>query len=154
MIGVYAIVAFFGGIFLCAVAAFGWYMMAMIKRLTAAVDLQVKSTQELLGEGSFTRISKSLAAISGSMPEMMQGMGILARAMCAVVKAGGGEDEEAGGVRQVAGPHPPSNDESAFYPGFTDKEAAVNEVTAEAHRQKLVISPEELARMHTDDKST
>ena len=150
MAGVYAIIAFFGGIFLCGAAAFGWFVLKALRDLKAAVELQVKATHELLGEGSFTRISKALSTLAGSMPDMMNGMNILASAMRAVVKAGGGEDEATGGVRS-RGPVPPTDENSGFYHGVTDQEAAVNEVAAEAQRQNLVLTPEQLAMMHTDE---
>jgi len=151
MAGVIAIIAFFGGIFLCGAAAFGWFFLKALRDLKAAVELQVKATHELLGEGSFTRISKALSTLVGSMPDMMSGMNILASAMRAVVKAGGGEEEEAGGMRQPSGTRPPADGESAFYPGVTDQEAAVNEVAAEAARQRIAFTPEEAARAHTDE---
>lgn len=78
MTGVYVVVAamvfLFLGMMLCAAGFFAWYMLRMIRELKASVDLQVKATHELLGEGSFTRISKSLSALNGSMPDILSGM--------------------------------------------------------------------------------
>jgi len=139
---IYAIVAFFCGIFLCGAAAFGWYLLTMIKRLTAAVDLQVKSTQELLGEGSFTRISKALTSMNNAMPDMLAGMKEFAGVMRLVFKAN--EETEAPAKRVAA------DEGSAFYP-HNDQQAAINEVAAEAARQRIIIPAEDLARMHTDE---
>jgi len=153
MTGVYAIVAFFGGIFLCGAAAFCWFILKTIKELKASVDLQVKATQELLGEGSFTRISKSLSSLSGAMPDMLGGIKEFADVMRLVFKANRGEEpsDSGVGVRQPHGSQPPVDHDSAFYPGKTDLQAALDEVQQEAARQRLPFTPEEAARAHTDE---
>jgi hypothetical protein len=139
---IYAIVAFFLGIFFCAAAAFGWYLLTIIKRLTAMVELQVKATNELLGEGSFTRISKSLSALNNAMPDMLGGIKEFASVMRLVFKA----NEETDNPKRV----PPVDPGSGFYT-HSDQQAAINEVDAEARRQKIIIPPEELAKFHTDE---
>jgi hypothetical protein len=142
------IVTFFAGMLLVIFGFFCWYMLTMIKKLTAAVDLQVKATHELLGEGSFTRISKSLAALNSAMPDIVGGMTEFSKTMKLVFRAAQ-EPEEA--TRVPGKNFPPSDLNSGFYHGVTDQEAAVQEVQAEAERQKLYIRPEDLAQMHTDE---
>lgn len=132
------------GMMICVCGFFAWYMLKMIKDLKQAVDLQVKATHELLGEGSFTRISKSLSALSGSMPDILGGIKEFAGVMRMVFKAN--EEEQPAKARPVTGA-----EDSAFYPGKTDVQAAIDEVAAEAHRQRIPFSAEEAARAHTDE---
>jgi hypothetical protein len=145
-------ICLFAGVLLCGLGIFCAYMLTMIKRLTAAVDLQVKATQELLGEGSFTRISKSLSALNGAMPDILGGIKEFAGVMRMVFKANNPEDEGGLGVRQPRPTQPPADEGSAFIP-YSEAGAAINEVTEEARRQKLVISDEQLAGMVTDEST-
>lgn len=149
-VAVTAMIFLFLGMMICVAGFFAYYMLRMIRELKQAVDLQVKATHELLGEGSFTRISKSLSALSGSMPDIIGGIKEFASVMRMVFKANQPPEDEGGlGVRQ-RGSQPPSDGDSAFYPGVTDRDAAINEVAVEARRQRLVITDEQKAGMYTD----
>ena len=141
------------GIALCVAGFFCWYMLKMIRELKASVDIMAGATHELIGEGSFTRISKSLSALSGAMPDMLSGIKEFANVMRLVFKSQTAPDEETGaapaGIR--GGPPRPRDDgQSAFF-GYSEQQAAINEVQAEAARQKIVFTHDEAARSHTDE---
>ncbi|MGC1686723.1 MAG: hypothetical protein WA734_13945 [Candidatus Acidiferrales bacterium] len=143
MAGIYAIVAFFGGIFICGVAAFCWYILTVLRELKASIDLQAKTTQELLGEGSFTRISKALTTLNGAVPDILHGITEFAGVMRMVFEANQETKPPAkNAVIEDSG--------SGFY-AHSDQGAAINEVAEEARRQKIFIPPEDLVKMHTDE---
>jgi hypothetical protein len=147
MTGVYVVVAamvfLFLGIMLCAAGFFGWYMLKMIKELKGAVELQVKSTNELLGEGSFTRISKALTTLNGSVPDILKGITEFAGVMRMVFEANQEAKPPAKGATI-------EDSGSGFY-AHNDQQAAINEVAEEARRQRIIIPQEDFAKMHTDE---
>jgi hypothetical protein len=139
-----AVVFLFAGAGICMFGVAIWYMLKIVRELRAAIERLTKSTDELLGEGSFAGISKSLRILTGALPEIMGGMKEFSRTMGLIFRSAEPEKTQTMDV--------PMKDESAFYPGKTESEQAQDEVTAEARRQKLIISDEQFAGMHTDQE--
>jgi hypothetical protein len=143
VVAVTAVVFILVGATVCITGVAMWYMLRMIRELRAAVDKLTTATNELLGEGSFTRISKSLQSLAGDFPDMLGGIREFSNVMKLVFRS-----TETQTAEKVA---PRGSEESGFYPGKTDQQAAVQEAANEAKAQNLVLTEEELARMHTDE---
>jgi len=139
-----AVVFLLAGAGICMFGVALWYMLRTVRELRAAIERLTKSTDELLGEGSFAGISKSLRVLTSALPEIMGGLKEFTRVMAMVFRTS--EPEKPQGMPALA------KDESAFYPGKTESEQAQDEVTAEAQRQKLIITAEQFAGMHTDQE--
>jgi hypothetical protein len=144
IVAVTAVVFILVGATICISGVAMWYMLKMIRELRAAVDKLTTATNELLGEGSFTRISKSLQVLAGNIPEILGGLREFTRVMSLVFRS---TETEATSRSAV----PFQDNESAFFPGKTDAEAAVQEETNRAREQKLILSDEQLSQMHTDE---
>jgi hypothetical protein len=136
-----ALVFLFLGIGIAILGAFGWYMLKMIKELKTAVDSQVRATAELLGEGSFSRISKGLTSLTSNMPEILAGLKEFSRVMRIFAKTAMDPDK----VAEMES----EENQSAVY-GYSEATAASNEITEAAKKDKLVLTEEQLKHMRTD----
>lgn len=145
MTAVYVIIAalvfLFIGIAIAILGAFGWYMLKMIRELKASVDTQVRAMNELLGEGSFSRISKGLTNLTSNMPEILAGLKEFSRVMKVFARTAMNPEE----LNKVAG----EEGDSKVY-GYDEAEAASREVADAAKKDRLELSPEELKHYRTD----
>lgn len=160
-IAVAAVVFMLVGFGLCALGIFCYFMLKMMRDLQGAADEVVRvmretlgesraivtQAKELLGENSATsRAAKAVSALSNNLPEIMGGLKVFNETFSMIyrrtfdpekVKAPPAAEEE------VAG-------DSAFY-GYSEQEAAQNEVTRNQRRERMVLSDVELAGMRTDN---
>lgn len=137
-----ALVFMLFGIAICIMGFFFWTMLQQIKSLKATVDGLTKTANEVLGEGSFSRISKSMMIISTSLPELMIGMREFTRVMSIFSKNAFNPD-----VVPTAVTAPEK--ESGFYP-HSEERAAEFETRTEAKAHNINLTAEQLAGMRTD----
>lgn len=136
-----ALVFMLFGIALCILAFFCWTMLQQIKALKATVEGLTKTANEVLGEGSFSRISKSMMVISTSLPELMIGMREFTRVMGIFSKNAFNEE--------VAAPAISTGKESGFFP-HSEEHAQELETRAEAKSHNINLSAEDFAGMRTE----
>lgn len=137
-----ALVFLFIGIAVAIMAAFGWYMLKMIRELKAAVEAQVRSAHELLGDGSIPRLSKGLTSLTSNMPEILAGLKEFSRVMKVFARNAMDPEKVAEVQAEEKG--------SEFY-GYSEATAASNEVTEAAKKDRLELTREELSHMRTDE---
>lgn len=126
------------------VAIFGfflWYMLKVIREVKTAVEGLTTVSHELLGEGSFARMSKSATVISSSLPELLSGFKEFSRVMSIFHKTA----FEPGKVAEVATPEA----DSAFYP-YSEERAAEVESRAKIGKDNLILTEEQLRHMRTE----
>lgn len=145
MTAVYVIIAalvfLFIGIAIAILAAFGWYMLKMIRDLKAAVDSLARVTNELLGDGSFSRISKGLTNLTSNMPEILAGLKEFSRVMKVFARTAMNPEK----LNEVA----EEEGESKVY-GYSEVAAASQELADAAKKDRLELTPEQLKHYRTD----
>lgn len=133
------------GMAICLLGFYLYAMMQQVKQLRASVDGLIKSSGDLLNEGSFGRMSRSLVMISTEMPGILVGIKEFSRVMS--IFSRNAFQPESPEPTVVAG----KDGESAFYP-YSESNAASNEAAAEARKHGINLSEEELAGMRTDNR--
>jgi hypothetical protein len=148
--------AMLGGMGLCALGVFCYFMLKGMKELQQAADKVVAAVavvgrmESLLdrnfGEGSpAARAAKSVSALSENLPMLIAGMKGFSDTMAVFFKAAFQERE----VEKVISPLATSVDDSQFIP-YSEEAAAQFEVERAAKSQRLDLSKEELATMRTE----
>lgn len=137
-----AVVFLLVGIVVCIFGVYLYIMFKMIRDLKKSVDTLTMATHELIGEGSFARISKSLTALSSQMPDMLGGLKEFSRVM-SLFFANAFDREKVAAVT-------PAGNDGEFYP-HDEIRAAEREVAAEAKRHNISLTPADMAAMRTDE---
>lgn len=128
-----------------AISAFAfWYLLKTIKTMTAAVQELTGMGSDLLGQGSFKKISSAMITIAEHLPEMLGAFGEFSKVMKVFHKAAFVEPEPVAGAGV--------DETSKFYP-YSEAEAAENERTARSKRETLILTKEQKAGMRTDEES-
>ena len=147
-----------GGMGLCALGVFCYFMLKGMKELQQAADKVVAAVavvgrmESLLdrnfGEGSpAARAAKSVSALSENLPMLIAGMKGFSDTMSVFFKAAFQERE----VEKIVAPLAPAVDDSAFIP-YSEEAAAQLERNRAAASQRLELSKEEMAGMRTDEE--
>lgn len=140
MIG--CLLALFLGIGVAALCFYLWYMTQRFKAIEASLNQLTTVSAELLGEGSFARISKGLTSLTSNMPEILAGLKEFSRVMRVFAKAALDPEE----VKKLD----PEAGQSGIY-GYNEAVAASNEVAESAKKNILELSKEDLSHMRTDE---
>jgi hypothetical protein len=140
-IAVAVLFAFFLALLLCGFGFAFWYLLKILTRFKESVDKLAQVTAEVMQEGSFARISKSLLILSNNLPEMLDGFKEFSRVMKIFNK-------NAFDPEKVAAAEP---DEGKVYT-TSEPEQAQNEIISEARRHKINLSDEQLATMRTEQR--
>ena len=134
---------------ICGILAGFYLTLQAVRSMKQSVDELAKVARELLAEGSFTQIARSLQFFRNNAPEYFAGLQEFLRLMSMVSKAMFNQ-EAIGETKAPAKPQPVSTGESGFYPGVTDQEAAEHEAAREAGRHGITLSEEQLATYRTE----
>jgi hypothetical protein len=141
-IAVAILFAFFVALLMCGFGIAFWYLLKILTKFKESVDKLAQVTAEVMQEGSFARISKSLFILSNNLPEMLDGFKEFSRVMKIFnknafdpEKVAAAEPEEAGTVYTTS-----------------EAEQAQNEIVDTARRHKVNISDEQLATMRTEGR--
>lgn len=158
--------AMLGGMGLCALGVFCYFMLKGMKELQQAADKVVGAVaivgrlEALLdrnfGEGSPTaRAAKAVTALSENLPAILGGLKSFSTTMDIFLKAAFEEKKLEESIRTpIPGMSPAAAaiaDDSAFIP-YSEEAAAQYEQTRAAQAQRVVLSKEEMAGMRTDEE--
>lgn len=148
--------AMLGGMGLCALGVFCYFMLQGMKQLQQAAEKVVSAVAVVqkieamadrnFGEGSPTaRAAKSVSVLSENLPMLLAGMKSFSDTMSVFFKAAFQERE----VEKVVSPLSPAADDSQFVP-YSEERAAQFEVERANKAQRLDLSKEEMAGMRTE----
>ena len=141
-IAVAVLFAFFIALLMCGFGIAFWYLLKILTKFKESVDKLSQVTAEVMQEGSFARISKSLFILSNNLPEMLDGFKEFSRVMKIFNK-------NAFDPEKVAAAEP--EDSGTAY-ATTEAEQAQNEIIGEAKRRGINLSNEQLATMRTEGR--
>jgi hypothetical protein len=141
-IAVAILLTLFVALLMCGFGIAFWYLLKILTKFKESVDKLAQVTAEVMQEGSFARISKSLFILSNNLPEMLDGFKEFSRVMKIFnknafdpEKVAAAEPEDAGTVYTTSEP-----------------EQAQQEVISEAKRRGINLSNEQLVTMRTEGR--
>jgi len=152
--------AMLGGMGLCALGVFCYFMLQGMKQLQQAAEKVVAAVavvskmEAMLGDGSpMARAAKSVSALSENLPMIMGGLKSFSTTMDVFLKVALDEKQVEKAVRTpIPGVRTRVEefvDESGFIP-YSEEKAAQYEVERAANAQRLELSKDEMAGMRTD----
>jgi len=140
-IAVAILFAFFLALLLCASGFAFWHLLKILNSFKESVDKLSRVTGEVMQEGSFARISKSLFVLSNNLPEMLDGFKEFSRVMRIFSQNAFDKDKVAAA----------DSDAGTVYTQ-DEIQQAQEEVVQAAKRHKINISDEQLEGMRTEGR--